>query len=70
MQEYGPVTTEPAGAVRRKAHCVDRVKLTDVDDQIAELFISEVQPGTENLVAAIRRQTVLRRFVRVFMGSA
>ena len=45
-------------------------RLAEVDDDIAECFINEQDPSTEQLKAAIRRQTVLRRFVPVFMGSA
>ena len=45
-------------------------RLADVDDEIAELFITEVDPTVEQLRAAIRRQTVARKFVPVFMGSA
>ena len=45
-------------------------RLADIDDEIAELFISEEEPSVEQLHAAIRRQTVARKFVPVFMGSA
>lgn len=45
-------------------------RLADVDDAIAEQFINEEEPTVEQLRAAIRRQTILRRFVPVFMGSA
>ncbi len=45
-------------------------KLADVDDAIAEHFIGETDPSIEDLIAAIRRQTVARKFVPVFMGSA
>ncbi|EJD00585.1 elongation factor G, mitochondrial [Fomitiporia mediterranea MF3/22] len=44
--------------------------LADVDDEIAELFIEEKEPTTEQLVAAIRRATVGLRFSPVFLGSA
>lgn len=45
-------------------------KLADVDDEIAEKFLMEEEPTIEELSAAIRRQTIARKFVPVFMGSA
>lgn len=45
-------------------------KLADVDDEIAELFINETEPTADQLKKAIRRQTIARKFVPVFMGSA
>ena len=45
-------------------------RLAEVDDDIAELFLAETDPDVQQLKAAIRRQTVLRKFVPVFMGSA
>ena len=45
-------------------------RLAEVDDDIAEAFINEVDPSATQLRDAIRRQTILRRFVPVFMGSA
>ncbi|KAH8108614.1 elongation factor G, mitochondrial [Phellopilus nigrolimitatus] len=44
--------------------------LADVDDGMAELFLEEKPPTTEQLVAAIRRATVGLRFSPVFLGSA
>lgn len=44
--------------------------LADSDEEIGELFLNEEQPTSEQLMAAIRRQTVARNFVPVFMGSA
>ena len=43
--------------------------LADVDDDIAELFIGEIEPTSEQLRTAIRKQTIARKFVPVFMGS-
>merc|ERR1712232_1537963 len=45
-------------------------KLADVDEEIAEIFLCEEIPSTEQMKAAIRRQTIARQFVPVFMGSA
>lgn len=45
-------------------------RLAEADDDIAELFISEIEPTVEQLKVAIRKQTIARTFVPVFMGSA
>jgi elongation factor G len=45
-------------------------QLSDVDDEIAELFLSEQIPDVDLLKTAIRRQTIACRFVPVFMGAA
>ncbi|PLB54547.1 elongation factor G, mitochondrial [Aspergillus steynii IBT 23096] len=44
--------------------------LADVDDEIAELFLSEIEPTPDQIKAAIRRATVSLKFTPVFMGSA
>ncbi|PWY86090.1 elongation factor G 1, mitochondrial precursor [Aspergillus heteromorphus CBS 117.55] len=44
--------------------------LADVDDEIAELFLSEIEPTPEQLKQAIRRATISLKFTPVFMGSA
>ncbi|KAJ5895204.1 Elongation factor G [Penicillium taxi] len=44
--------------------------LADVDDEIAELFLDELEPTQEQLKAAIRRATIALKFTPVFMGSA
>jgi elongation factor G len=44
--------------------------LADCDDEMAEIFLDEKEPTTEQLKAAIRRATVSLRFTPVFMGSA
>jgi len=45
-------------------------KLADVDEEIAEIFLCEEIPTIDQLKDAIRRQTIARQFVPVFMGSA
>ena len=44
--------------------------LADVDDEIAEIFLDERTPTTEQIKAAIRRATISLKFTPVFMGSA
>ena len=41
-----------------------------VDEEIGELFLLEQEPTPEQLQAAIRRRTLTRQFVPVFVGSA
>lgn len=45
-------------------------QLSNVDDDLGEMFINEIEPTSEQLRAAIRRQTIRRTFVPVMMGSA
>ncbi|CAG8542854.1 2479_t:CDS:10 [Paraglomus brasilianum] len=44
--------------------------LADVDEEIAELFLAEEKPTSEQLMVAIRRATIANKFTPVFMGSA
>ena len=44
--------------------------LAEVDDEIADLFLEELEPTQEQLITAIRNSTISRKFVPVFMGSA
>ncbi len=44
--------------------------LADLDEEIGELFLNEVEPSVQQIRDAIRRQTIARKFVPVFMGSA
>ncbi|KAE9968613.1 hypothetical protein EG328_007355 [Venturia inaequalis] len=44
--------------------------LADVDDEMAEMFLDEVEPTQEQIKAAIRRATISLKFTPVLMGSA
>ena len=44
--------------------------LANVDDEIAEYYLTESVPPTEIIKAAIRRATIARSFIPVFMGAA
>mmetsp|Transcript_16434 Transcript_16434/g.20525 ORF Transcript_16434/g.20525 Transcript_16434/m.20525 type:complete len:757 (-) Transcript_16434:58-2328(-) len=52
----------------KRLELIERV--ADADDDIAELFLMEETPTEDQLREAIRRQTIARAFVPVFMGSA
>ncbi|KAI9680388.1 MAG: Elongation factor G, mitochondrial [Trizodia sp. TS-e1964] len=55
-------------AVERRTKLIET--LADVDEKIAEIFLDEKTPSTEQLKAAIRRATIARKFTPVFIGSA
>ena len=55
-------------AQERRAKLIET--LADVDEEIANLFLDEVEPTEEQLKAAIRRATISLKFTPVFMGSA
>jgi elongation factor G len=44
--------------------------LCDIDEELGEIFLNDEEPTNEQLHEAIRRQTIARLFVPVFMGSA
>ncbi|KAJ0419289.1 P-loop containing nucleoside triphosphate hydrolase protein [Aspergillus carlsbadensis] len=44
--------------------------LADVDDEMAELFLSEIEPTEKQIKEAIRRSTIGLKFTPVFMGTA
>lgn len=45
-------------------------QLADVDDAMAEKFLNEEEPTAKDLMDAIRRATIARKFTPVMMGSA
>ncbi len=55
-------------ALRRRQELVETV--ADVDDTIAEKFLSDEEISTEELIAAIRRATLRRELTPVYVGSA
>lgn len=52
----------------RRAKLIETV--ADVDEEMANMFLDEVEPTVDQLKAAIRRATIARTFTPVFMGSA
>ena len=52
----------------RRAKLIETV--ADVDEEMANMFLDEVEPTVEQLKAAIRRATISLKFTPVFMGSA
>lgn len=64
-----PVPDELQAAFEeRRGELIER--LSDVDDDIADLFLMEEIPDKETLKAAIRKHVIACKFVPVFMGSA
>jgi elongation factor G len=55
-------------AQERRAKLVET--LADVDDEIANMFLDEIEPTNAQIKAAIRRATIALEFTPVFMGSA
>ena len=55
-------------AQERRAKLIET--LADVDEEMANLFLDEVEPTELQLIAAIRRATISLNFTPVFMGSA
>ena len=62
------LSKHPAAQPELAAEMLER--LADVDEEVADLFLAEEEPPLDVLRAAIRRQTIAREFVPVFMGSA
>ncbi|KAH9390225.1 elongation factor EF-G [Tyrophagus putrescentiae] len=66
---YDSIPKEMASeSVDRRQELVEAV--SNVDDQLGEMFLEERKPTDEQLMAAIRRTTIQRKFVPVFTGTA
>lgn len=67
--EKGPVPESLKDLVEEKRQLLIET-LADVDDEMAELFLDEQEPSPEQIMGAIRRATIARKFTPVLMGSA
>ena len=67
--EYGDIPADMQEEAERLRNDMIAA-LADVDEEIGELFLMEEEPSEEQLHDAIRRATIAREFVPVFMGSA
>ncbi|MCB1319687.1 MAG: elongation factor G [Leptospiraceae bacterium] len=73
--EYGEhVVRHPVDVELREVLRANRIRLieslAELDDSIADLYLKEVEPSSDELQSAIRRQVLRHRFVPVFLGSA
>ena len=67
--EYGPIPDALMDeCAAHRAQLVEAI--ADVDDEVGELFLMEEEPTHDQLHEAIRKATIARTFVPVFMGSA
>lgn len=55
-------------ATAKRAELIEQ--LAEVDEQISDLFLEDAEITTGQIVSAIRRATIARRFTPVFLGSA
>lgn len=44
--------------------------LSNIDDELGQMFLEDIKPTTEQIQAAIRRTTLARKFVPIMCGSA
>lgn len=65
----GPIPEDLKSLVEEKRQILIET-LADVDDQMAELFLEELEPTPTQIKDAIRRATIARKFSPVLMGSA
>ena len=61
-EEYKPIVEE------KKAILIE--KLADCDEEIANLYLEELEPTADQIRSAIRRATIARKFSPVLVGSA
>lgn len=73
--DYGEVIREDqipdeyvAEAKKRKNELIEA--LSNVDEELGEMFLDEKRPSNEQIKAAIRRQVIKRQFTPIFVGSA
>uniref|UniRef100_A0A834VC46 Elongation factor G, mitochondrial n=1 Tax=Sarcoptes scabiei TaxID=52283 RepID=A0A834VC46_SARSC len=57
-----------AKAIDKRQELIEAV--TNVDNELGELYLAEKTPTNDELIRAIRRASILRKFVPVFTGSA
>lgn len=55
-------------AKKKRQELIESV--SNVDEQLGEMFLDEKVPTTEQIKAAIRRTVIKRTFAPVFVGSA
>lgn len=67
--EEGPVPDNLKELVAEKRSLLIET-LADVDEEIAEIYLEEKIPTSEQIMAGIRRATIARKFTPVLMGSA
>ncbi|AJV48872.1 ANL_collapsed_G0036170.mRNA.1.CDS.1 [Saccharomyces cerevisiae] len=67
--EKGPVPENLKPLMEEKRQLLIET-LADVDDEMAEMFLEEKEPTTQQIKDAIRRSTIARSFTPVLMGSA
>jgi len=65
----GPIPEDLKDLVEEKKMLLIE-RLSDADDEIAELFLMEEMPDVATFKEAIRRQVIACNFVPVFMGAA
>ncbi|XP_021724837.1 elongation factor G-2, mitochondrial-like [Chenopodium quinoa] len=63
------IPADMEGLVAEKRHELIEA-VSEVDDKLAELFLADEPISSSDLEEAIRRATVARKFVPVFMGTA
>ncbi|KAL9965352.1 hypothetical protein ACROYT_G029141 [Oculina patagonica] len=68
--DASPLQGYPQQSIIKKNVFNSSETIADVDEVLGEMFLEEIQPTEEQLIAAIRRATIKRSFTPVFVGSA